>query len=487
MVAGRQHPILSPVALLSAFVLLAGVGVSLYFTGGSAFSPGPLSAQAVRQVKLGGFASHAAFENDCSQCHTPMRGVEAVRCEACHADIGAERAGRTGLHGRLVGGERCGTCHLDHRGRAFDTAAAGLANFDHATTGFSLARHAENYDGSAMDCAACHTAAGYAVGPTTCYDCHAGHAGQEMADHQQAFGADCTACHDGVDKTSKFDHAKTHFPLEGAHSTLACLACHQGSSALQDTPVACGGCHAEPQVHAGEFSTQCDECHSTSAWKPARLAGAAFDHAKTRFHLDTHRRNYDGRPFTCGACHAGAGGKISDITRFSDQACVNCHVQGQAAFMTKHLQTFGRGCRDCHDGTGNTRNFDHNTVFVLDGAHAPLQCAACHVDHKFKGLGKDCVSCHAEPQIHQGVFGTDCAACHTTSAWAPAALREHRFPIDHGGQMNACATCHTTSYTTYTCYTCHEHDPDIVRRQHAEQNLTQERLADCVACHATGE
>jgi hypothetical protein len=156
--------------------------------------------------------------------------------------------------------------------------------------------------------------------------------------------------------------------------------------------------------------------------------------------------------------------------------------------MTEHMQSFGLNCTGCHDGTGRQAVFDHSRFFVLDGAHAPLACDACHAGPRFDGTPADCSGCHAEPEMHAGLFGTDCAACHTTGVWVPAALRQHTFPLDHGEQGEvACATCHTADYAGYTCFGCHEHTPDETLREHAEENIPAERLSACAECHPTGE
>ena len=162
--------------------------------------------------------------------------------------------------------------------------------------------------------------------------------------------------------------------------------------------------------------------------------------------------------------------------------------------MTQHIQERGAKCVNCHNGAGNMKDFDHNRVFVLDGQHAAVQCLTCHVEEKFRGTPKECAGCHQEPQIHAGLFGVDCAACHTTTAWAPAMLTQHTFPLDHGRRSPSggeqgeitCATCHTNSYVTYTCYGCHEHDPAEIQRTHAQEDIAGERLNECAACHAAG-
>jgi hypothetical protein len=84
----------------------------------------------------------------------------------------------------------------------------------------------------------------------------------------------CGVCHS---QTSWHPAQLVHsFPLDGAHATTACFACHQGPSpAFEGTNRQCLGCHekdhqsADARIqHHASFASQCDTCHSTSAWKP---------------------------------------------------------------------------------------------------------------------------------------------------------------------------------------------------------------------------
>ena len=493
MAVSRQHPFFSPIGCLGGSLLILGIVVAVIFSGGAIFSPGVLTAFAQKGTPLKGFASHADFQNDCRQCHAPLQGITPERCEACHADVGAERAAGTGLHGKLKPEEaaRCERCHRDHKGPDLDPNATALKKFDHSVMGFSLARHIANYDHSPLDCKSCHTGADFALDAPACVNCHGGGDATFMLKHLRAFGQECTACHDGADKMHDFDHAKTMFALEGQHTSVDCADCHTPEVAAQDTPTECAGCHTEPPVHAGVFDKDCAACHTPTAWTPVTLGDKAdFTHASTAFQLANHTKSYDGAPFTCRTCHTGTGNDFS----FTAQTCTDCHTTRDAAFMTQHIQERGAKCVNCHNGAGNMKDFDHNRVFVLDGQHAAVQCLTCHVEEKFRGTPKECAGCHQEPQIHAGLFGTDCAACHTIQAWAPARLTQHTFPLDHGrrspsgGEQGeiACATCHINSYVAYTCYGCHEHDPAEIQRTHAQEDIAGERLNDCVACHATG-
>ena len=438
---------------------------------------------------MNGFAAHVDFENDCSQCHAPLVGIAPARCEACHTSVGQERANGTGLHGRLKPQQarECGTCHRDHQGRDFDLNAAALKTLDHAGLGFSLVHHIVSYDSAPIACQACHLDTNSPFTPLACIDCHAGHDRPFITAHMLAFGTDCQNCHDGVDRTTGFDHSQTRFPLLGQHAGLECSACHRAKTTPEATTTKCAGCHAEPAAHAGVFANQdCGACHTVAGWSPAQLpANPSFRHATTAFSLSRHTRNYDGTDMRCTACHSQAA-KLD--FQAAAQACQDCHQGHDTAFMQEHVQQYGPNCLSCHDGAGNMHNFDHSRVFALDGGHASLECAACHVDHKFQGTPRACAACHQEPEIHAGLFGTECQNCHTTTAWAPAQLTRHTFPLDHGQQgEQSCATCHTQTYTAYTCYGCHDHNPQETQAQHAEKGITGEALLKCADCHAAGK
>jgi len=98
----------------------------------------------------------------------------------------------------------------------------------------------------------------------------------------------------------------------------------------------------------------------------------------------------------------------------------------------------------------------------------------------------ECADCHEEPAIHVGKFGLNCARCHAATAWTPALLTKHTFPIDHGdhGQVD-CEICHIANYYTHTCYECHDHHPDQMEEVHLAENIGD--YANCIACHPTGQ
>jgi hypothetical protein len=493
----RKNPFLSLSGIIFMVVFMSGLGWSLWAKGGVAFNPGLLTELNRSGTTLGGFFSHADFEPDCSRCHQPLSSDQATLCLDCHASVKQEISSMDNLHGKISTGsskipiEHCYSCHSDHQGRDFSPAQAALDEFDHAITNFSLIRHQFNYDTSPMGCESCHDLPNEDLGDfhQECFACHAGDDHTFMTLHVDEFGLSCIECHDGADRMVNFGHDQTNFPLEGVHEQIRCSSCHttsQNENRFTGISGRCSDCHLEPEVHAGLFSDDCQECHNPKAWSPALLEGSSFDHAEqVDFSLNRHQKNYDGSPLVCSGCH------VSDLGSMSTRICIDCHRAHDALFMESHLAQFGANCMDCHDGSDRMSDFDHNRFFILDGKHAEIDCQACHgappEPVSFAGTPTTCVSCHAEPEIHAGVFGLECQNCHRTDAWSPALLQNHSFPLDHGEQgLVSCQVCHPTTYVEYTCYDCHEHDPQETLSEHLEEGISAEELPNCTSCHPTG-
>lgn len=462
----RQHPLLSPTGLAMAAVALVVFGLVYWQTGGRMFNPGPL-------------ASVHADIDDCAACHQPLTRNQGSLCLECHEEVRAEMAAITGLHARLKDPESCMACHPDHRGAEFDMRASAALNFDHEQAFFSLARHTSDYDATAFDCTDCHASEGFKVDLLACLDCHDRADTAFMQAHVADFGLNCLACHDGVDRMSDFNHAETGFPLEDRHASASCADCHQQGQ-FEGTPADCAACHAEPNSHAGLFQSSCGDCHNPAGWTPALLNGVLFDHFReTGFSLVRHPENFDGTILNCTACHA------QGLDRFETAVCERCHAAGGPDFMAAHLAEFGPACLDCHDGLDSMRDFDHNAIFALDGAHEALECIRCHVDHSFANTPNACSGCHTEPELHAGMFGLQCELCHSTAAWQPAALSAHAFPLNHGDEGEiACATCHPVNFVQFTCDRCHE--PADMVEEHNEEGIF-DIAGRCLECHPTGE
>jgi len=210
-------------------------------------------------------------------------------------------------------------------------------NFPHQAVGYSLQGHQRMADGSPFTCADCHLQEITRFDPTTCDACHRELDVQFTQAHVEAFGGDCLACHDGLDTYGQaFDHNRLAFPLQGAHASLTCSACHQGARTtadLQAASRACHACHTPPVSHVGLFDTACADCHTVNAWTPAQ-----FNRPHT-FPI-THRNR--GRLIECGVCHPNT---------YTAYTCYGCHEHNPAKVERKHLKEGIRDfqkCVECH-------------------------------------------------------------------------------------------------------------------------------------------
>ena len=372
----------------------------------------------------------------CSSCHSeqawkpavgfdhaktawPLTGRHApVSCEKCHTTRRPDPADPAATYRvfRAVAGRDCASCHEDaHRGRLGTSCsschspagwreAVVTKSFDHSRTAWPLTgRHA------AVPCEKCHVPGRpMRLRRDRCTDCHAdAHAG---ALSRRADGGRCEACHDvNGFRPARFgpeDHAKTAYPLAGAHLAVACDQCHRPARSagrvtavpLHFASTRCADCHQDP--HQGEAARVvakggCEACHRVESWRQV-----AFDHGQTRYSLSgRHAR------VACVSCHRRAQAGQSARLRFAGvpQACEGCHRdphQGQFAGTGGPV-----ACERCHTTDDlKPSKFDHSrdAAYELDGAHARLACSACHrletrngvTFVRYKPLPTTCRGCH---------------------------------------------------------------------------------------------
>lgn len=438
-------------------------------------SPGPLAAP------------HAALEGttQCLQCHGPNGSKTGMdeKCLACHKEIAWMRAAKRGLHPG-VANKNCASCHPDHGGRDFalvEWTEGSPAKFDHKRAGFVLqGKHAQ------LECAQCHKPAlqkspaaalvkkkdrakSWLGLQTACVDCHAD-------PHRGQLGRECTSCHGQTawKPAAGFDHAKSRFPLTGAHVKVECAKCHAMPQFVKATdekgqpvPVwkplpfqACTPCHKDP--HAGRFKDACAKCHVTTDWKSINRTG--FNHDATRYPLRGRHALV-----ACEKCHDP---KVPGSQKPKFALCTDCHRDahaGTATFAGKPAD-----CAACH-GVGGwvpstyTVATHAQSTYPLEGAHVRAACAACHVRAEagaatVAALGSArvvlrpkkaaCTDCHGDP--HAGRFrpggarakADDCRACHGLDAWRPSryGIRLHdgaTFALRGAHAATPCVACHT--------------------------------------------
>lgn len=457
--------------------------------------------------------NHAAnnFSFECTECHTtsswspstfdhnqtqfPLTGAHVtLQCVDCHAG------------GYVNIPSDCYSCHeTDYNSvtdpnhvtnnfgfdctQCHNTSGWSPSTFDHNQTQFPLTGvHVT------LQCVDCH-AGGYVNIPSDCYSCHeVDYNSVTDPNHvTNNFSHDCTGCHTtSAWSPASFEHSQTQFPLTGAHLTLECVACHSGG--YVGAPTDCYSCHqqdynsvTDPDHVANNFSFDCTECHTTSAWSPA-----TFDHNQTQFPLTGAHL-----VLQCIACHAsGYTGTPTD--------CYSCHDQDYNSVVDPNhvVNNFSHDCTRCHTTAAwSPSTFDHNqTQFPLTGAHAMQPCLACH-SGGYTGTPTDCFSCH-EPDYNNTTnpnhlaagFPTTCENCHNTIDWTQTTWDHDAqyFPIysgKHQGEWSVCADCHVNpnNYQIFECIFCHEHNQQDMDDEHQGVPGYVYQSAACYACHPDGE
>lgn len=203
---------------------------------------------------------------------------------------------------------------------------------------------------------------------------------------------------------------------------------------------------------------KCADCHVDDGWDRIKAPPAeSFDHASTGFPLrGAHTR------VACERCH---GRGLSALTA----SCDSCHHD-------PHAGQNGVSCERCHTEQtwAQPRNLiaHERTRFPLTGAHAAIQCEACHRPRRAEPLQTtplECAACHqrafrrARPN-HVGANFLDCGQCHTTSSWRGARYVHRVYILDGRHAFERCVACHTGAEFAglasggQACGPCHESD-----------------------------
>ncbi len=398
----------------------------------------------------------------------------------------AARQAKVNPHGPLPEGMDCSTCHTNEGW----VPLRDTLDFVHgAVSGFVLSgAHTQ------VPCAGCHLDLRFDGPDVKADDCSSCHADVHEGHMVQA----CASCH----TTRSFEsvdgeaiHARTSFPLTGAHRQVTCESCHVSDVGGAFTALAtdCVSCHqadyqgARVVDHVGAgYPTTCTECHSTVGWTDA----PAFDHAAVSggFALvGAHTA------LQCAGCHRQPGMEPL-FAATNPEECSSCH---QTDYDREHGGSgFPTTCTSCHTvDTWSGATFDHaQTGFALLGSHAALECASCHAEgdrtlrFPTPATQDDCAACHQTDYDREhagsGYPGT-CQSCHGLDRWDGATF-DHAstgFPLVGAHEPAACADCHGAPAHLSTlpsgpedCAACHQADYD---REHGGSSIP----TTCMECH----
>jgi len=409
----------------------------------------------------------------CRKCHVDLEFKNAKReCVSCHKDVHEGTLGRD-----------CERCH------AQSSWIVNNIRQIHQQSRFPLiGAHAR------VDCYQCHnkSASLLRFDPmrSDCVDCHLTDFMATTSPNHAASGflKDCFLCHNEISwKSSTFNHNATSFPLTGGHFGVDCVKCH--ANGYTSTPTACVSCHlsnynatTNPNHTTAKFSTDCQTCHTTTAWSPS-----SFNHnTATTFPLTGAHIGV-----TCVQCHTNGYGAIPTT-------CVSCHLTNyNATTNPNHITAkFPTTCETCHTSTAwvpSSINHNTSTTFPLQGAHIGLACTLCHTNG-YGAIPTTCVSCHltnynatTNPNHSLAKFSTDCSTCHSVTAWSPSTFSHSTattFPLTGAHTGVACVTCHKNGYGAIptTCVSCHLANFNATTNPN---HTTAKFPTTCETCHST--
>ncbi len=353
-----------PRALPEGHVSLANGHASLKcfscHVGAKAFTS-PKSCTACHGIKHGGL-------KDCGECHDPSLGWKpkpsfnhsryfvltgkhkSVPCEECHPvnAFASAKPQCVSCHGTKHGGLRaCYECHT--------TKGFSHSTLHHSRVFVLQGAHAH------LRCSRCHPNGAFArvIGGRSCVSCHGRkHGGLTK----------CASCHTTTSfKRSTFKHSRV-WRLTGRHAALACKKCHPGNRYKHaiGSPAHCANCHGTK--HGGQ--TRCEDCHTTSAFAPAKhIAHPGFptlggEHASRSCSLCHPNLIFSAPTKSCKSCHSAPHTGPTD--------CLRCHrptVWSDVHFTHSDIGyhtglPFRDACQYCHT-TGDY------TEHVCDQCHLP--------------------------------------------------------------------------------------------------------------------
>ena len=206
------------------------------------FSPSLFTIELHNELKFSLTGAHLAIP--CAACHKKESDwtfkVTKFDCQDCHQNVHGKE-----LTEKFLPGNNCLSCHKTDSWRTI--------SFNHSGTAFELlGKH------SKVECRECH----YKIESegrrqfkfvslkNECVECHKDiHFNQFEVDGK----TDCLKCHNFNSwKPERFDHNRTKFSLEGAHSKLQCSKCHplvvqNGNSFIKYKleEFKCASCHSK--------------------------------------------------------------------------------------------------------------------------------------------------------------------------------------------------------------------------------------------------
>jgi cytochrome b subunit of formate dehydrogenase len=372
--------------------------------------------------------------------------------------------------------------------------------------------------------------------------------------------SDCLDCHSDKDLTMTKGGAEISAAVDpktyaaSVHADLDCTDCHAEFSGvelphddLKVKPVDCTGCHDDvakvekESLHGlalargDALAPRCQTCHGSHGILPVRDRGSAVSPIRV--------------PFVCGQCHReGAPVQLQReisqdhiLENYTESihgegllknglvvaaTCASCHTAHQILPHTDPRSSINRTniaamCSTCHAEIERVHRKVIEGHLWQEQPHVLPACVDCHQPHKARRVfyeqgmaDKDCLSCHAQPDLQASRDGrplfvdaaeaagsihakVSCAQCHSQVD------ASHERPCDAITAPVNCASCHAEAGDQYaasihgtlkakgdgnapTCVACHGTHA-VLGRADARSPVFPTNIPDlCSRCHLGG-
>ncbi len=197
------------------------------------------------------------------------------------------------------------------------------------------------------------------------------------------------------------------------------------------------------------LENNCAACHSPV--KGVEAKNCIVCHANNHTLLERQPTAFHANISSCTPCHLEHQGRIPRTTKMDHVALARIglkQIERQPQQTGVEVPAFKRWLKE------------------TKGAHQ-----LAHPNLRPEEALLNCATCHATKDRHQGLFGTDCAACHSTTAWI---IPEFRHP---SVASQSCAQCHQAPPSHYM-----EHFRMIDQKICGQPNA---KVNQCFLCHQT--
>tara|TARA_R110002020_G_scaffold319161_6_gene535084 strand:- start:10432 stop:11241 length:810 start_codon:yes stop_codon:yes gene_type:complete len=210
-------------------------------------------------------AAHAHLAKNCQLCHTPVIGVDTVKCILCHANEESILQRQPTAFHASVG--TCKECHREHQG-----TNANLSQMDHALlTDIGMKQMRNAKPGSEELAAYLRLSERLSTGVAphsridleeAVLDCSSCHSNDDP--HQSLFGSDCATCH----ASDRWTISEYQHPSPKSNN---CSQCHQAppSHYMMHFKMISATVAGKPHAQVD----QCHECHQTTSWNDIKRVG----------------------------------------------------------------------------------------------------------------------------------------------------------------------------------------------------------------------